>query len=50
MVSEEQQILGPKTASGGRKPHKKIIVDALSRMEAQGETVRTKSQDLGPLV
>ena len=41
MVEEEQQVLGPKPLSE---------VDTLAKMEAQGETVRIKSQDLGPLV
>ncbi len=49
MVSEEQQILGPKPLAEVEAAQK-VIVDALSRMEAEGETVRTKSQDLGPLV
>ncbi len=49
MVSEEQQILGPKPLAEVEAAQK-VIVDALSRMEAQGETVRTKGQDLGPLV
>ncbi len=49
MVSEEQQILGPKPLAEVEAAQK-IIVDALSRMEAQGETVRTKNQDLGPMV
>jgi len=49
MVKEEQQILGPKPLAEVEAAQK-VIVDALSRMEAQGESVRTKSQDLGPLV
>ncbi len=49
MVSEEQQILGPKPLAEVEAAQK-VIVDALSRMEAQGETVRSKTQDLGPMV
>ena len=49
LVREEQQILGPKPLAEVEAAQK-IIVDALSKMEAQGEAVRTKSQDLGPLV
>ena len=49
MVSEEQEILGPKPLAEVEAAQK-IIVDALSRMESQGETVRSKNQDLGPLV
>jgi len=49
MVSEEQQILGPKPLADVEAAQK-VMVDALSRMEAQGETVRTKSKDLGPMV
>jgi flagellar motor switch protein FliG len=49
MVSEEQEVLGPKPLAEVEAAQK-VIVDALSRMEAEGETVRTKSQDLGPLV
>lgn len=49
MVEEEQQVLGPKPLSEVEAAQK-IIVDALAKMEAQGETVRVKTQDLGPLV
>lgn len=49
MVKEEQQILGPKPLAEVEAAQK-VIVDSLSKMEAQGETVRSKSQDLGPLV
>ncbi len=49
MVKEEQQILGPKPLAEVEAAQK-IIVDALSKMEAQGENVRTKAQDLGPMV
>jgi len=49
MVSEEQEILGPKPLAEVEAAQK-IIVDALSRMESQGETVRSKNQDLGPMV
>ena len=49
LVREEQQILGPKPLAEVEAAQK-IIVDVLSKMEAQGEAVRTKSQDLGPMV
>jgi len=49
MVKEEQQILGPKPLSEVEAAQK-IIVDSLAKMEAQGETVRGKTQDLGPMV
>ncbi len=49
MVREEQQILGPKPLSEVEEAQK-IIVDSLAKMEAQGETVRGRVQDQGPLV
>ena len=49
MVKEEQQILGPKPLSEVEAAQK-IIVDSLAKMEAQGETVRGRAQDLGPMV
>ncbi len=49
MVSEEQQILGPKPLVEVEAAQK-VMVDALSKMESQGETVRSKGQDLGPMV
>ena len=49
MVKEEQQVLGPKPLAEVEAAQK-VMVDALSKMEAQGESVRTKNQDLGPLV
>jgi flagellar motor switch protein FliG len=49
MVSEEEQVLGPKPLSEVEVAQKKIV-DTLSKMESQGETVRVKSQDLGPMV
>jgi flagellar motor switch protein FliG len=49
MVKEEQQILGPKPLSEVEAAQK-TIVDSLAKMEAQGETVRGKTQDLGPMV
>ncbi len=49
MVSEEEQVLGPKPLSEVEVAQKKIV-DTLSKMESQGESVRVKSQDLGPMV
>lgn len=49
MVAEEQQVLGPKPLAEVEAAQK-IVVDTLSRMESQGESVRTKNQDLGPMV
>jgi flagellar motor switch protein FliG len=49
MVKEEQQILGPKPLSEVEAAQK-IVVDSLAKMEAQGETVRGRAQDLGPMV
>jgi flagellar motor switch protein FliG len=49
MVKEEQQILGPKPLSEVEAAQK-IVVDSLAKMEAQGETVRGRNQDTGPLV
>ncbi|MBS1257083.1 MAG: Flagellar motor switch protein FliG [Candidatus Scalindua arabica] len=49
MVKEEQAILGPKPLAEVEAAQK-VMVDALSKMEAQGETVRTKSEDVGPMV
>ncbi|MGQ3685456.1 MAG: flagellar motor switch protein FliG [Candidatus Loosdrechtia sp.] len=49
MVTEEQQMLGPKPLAEVEAAQK-VIVDALSKLEAQGEKVRGKSQDLGPMV
>lgn len=49
MVNEEQQMLGPKPLSEVEAAQK-IIVDNLARMESQGEKVRGRAQDLGPLV
>ncbi len=49
MVSEEEQVLGPKPLSEVETAQKKIV-DTLSKMESQGETVRIKNQDLGPMV
>ncbi|MCR4289878.1 MAG: hypothetical protein NUV86_06430 [Candidatus Scalindua sp.] len=49
MVKEEQQILGPKPLSEVEAAQK-IVVDSLAKMEAQGETVRGRNQDAGPLV
>ncbi len=49
MVQEEQQILGPKPLSEVEAAQK-IIVDSLAKMEAQGETVRGRAQDEGPMV
>jgi flagellar motor switch protein FliG len=49
MVKEEQQMLGPKPLSEVEAAQK-IIVDSLAKMEAQGETVRGRAQEAGPLV
>ena len=49
MVIEEQQVLGPKPLSEVEDAQK-IVVDSLAKMEAQGETVRGRAQDVGPLV
>ena len=49
MVKEEQQILGPKPLSEVEAAQK-VIVDSLAKMEAQGETVRGRAQEEGPLV
>jgi flagellar motor switch protein FliG len=49
MVIEEQQVLGPKPLSEVEAAQK-IVVDSLAKMEAQGETVRGRAQDVGPLV
>ncbi len=49
MVREEQQILGPKPLAEVEAAQK-IVVDSLAKMEAQGETVRGRAQDLGPMV
>ncbi len=49
MVKEEQGMLGPKPLSEVEAAQK-IVVDSLAKMEAQGETVRGKTQDAGPLV
>jgi flagellar motor switch protein FliG len=49
MVNEEQQMLGPKPLAEVEAAQK-VIVDALSKLEAQGEKVRGKSRDLGPMV
>ena len=49
MVKEEQAILGPKPLSEVEAAQK-IVVDSLAKMEAQGETVRGRAQDEGPLV
>ncbi len=49
MVKEEQGMLGPKPLSEVEGAQK-IIVDSLAKMEAQGETVRGRAQDEGPLV
>jgi len=49
MVNEELEILGPKPLAEVEAAQKGIV-DVLSRMESQGENVRIKSQDLGPMV
>lgn len=49
MVKEEQQILGPKPLSEVEAAQK-IIVDSLAKMEAQGETVRGRAEEAGPMV
>lgn len=49
MVKEEQELLGPKPLAEVEAAQKEMV-DALSKLEAQGEVVRTKDSDLGPLV
>ena len=49
MVKEEQELLGPKPLTEVEAGQKEIV-DALSRLEAQGEVVRGKDQDMGPMV
>lgn len=49
MVKEEQQILGPKPLAEVEAAQK-IIVDSLAKMEAQGETVRGRAEEAGPMV
>jgi len=49
MVKEEQELLGPKPLAEVEAAQKEMV-DALSKMEAQGEVVRGKAQDMGPLV
>lgn len=49
MVKEEQGMLGPKPLSEVEAAQK-VIVDSLAKMEAQGETVRGRAQEAGPLV
>ncbi len=49
MVKEEQAILGPKPLAEVEAAQK-IVVDSLAKMEAQGETVRGRAQEEGPLV
>ncbi len=49
MVKEEQGMLGPKPLAEVEAAQK-IIVDSLAKMEAQGETVRGRAQEAGPLV
>lgn len=49
MVKEEQELLGPKPLAEVEAAQKEIV-DSLSRMEAEGETVRGSGADGGPLV
>ncbi len=49
MVKEEQGMLGPKPLSEVEAAQK-VIVDSLAKMEAQGETVRGRAQEAGPMV
>ena len=49
MVKEEQELLGPKPLSEVEAAQKEIV-DSLSKMEAEGETVRGSRSDSGPLV
>ncbi len=49
MVEEEQQVLGPKPLSEVEAAQK-IIIDTLAKMESQGEVVRMRTQEMGPLV
>ena len=49
MVKDEQELLGPKPLAEVEMAQKEVV-DALAKLEAQGETVRGKSKELGPLV
>ena len=49
IVNEELDILGPKPLSEVEAAQK-IIVDSLAKLESQGETVRGRPSDLGPMV
>ncbi|GJQ58273.1 MAG: hypothetical protein D8M57_02705 [Candidatus Scalindua sp. AMX11] len=49
MVKEEQELLGPKPLAEVEAAQKEIV-DSLSKMEAEGETVRGSGGDSGPLV
>lgn len=48
-VREEQELLGPKPLSEVEGAQKEVV-DALSKLEAQGEVVRVKDEETGPLV
>ncbi|MCP5002665.1 MAG: hypothetical protein GY941_01745 [Planctomycetes bacterium] len=48
-VLEEQELLGPKPLNEVEAAQKEIV-DSLSKMEAEGETVRGNGGDSGPLV
>lgn len=49
MVKDEQELIGPKPLAEVEAAQKELV-DSLSKLEAQGETVRGKSDDMGPLV
>jgi len=49
IVNEELEILGPKPLSEVEEAQK-TIVDSLARLESQGEKVRGRANDLGPMV
>jgi len=49
IVNEELEILGPKPLTEVEEAQK-TIVDSLARLESQGEKVRGRANDLGPMV
>ncbi len=49
MVKEELELLGPRPLFEVEAAPKEIV-DNLSRLEAQGEVIRTQGRDAGPLV
>ncbi|MHC4182152.1 MAG: flagellar motor switch protein FliG [Planctomycetota bacterium] len=49
MVKEELELLGPRPLAEVEGAQKEIV-DSLSRLEAQGEVIRTQGRDAGPMV